>query len=227
MGFGKGKLGGGGFDFGFDSPEDVARFNEQRAQMNPFRSGSFRGHTPQKFLPPALRWPQTGDILSTGVSNLGQLLRDPGGVSPTLFDAIEGRREQESQQISQNFENIRQEQAGQAARTNLPVSLKGALSKALDTAQARAERSSTQRAVSESEALRRQDLGQTFNLFDSILQFLSSGRGQATSGLRAAGQLEFGSKLLGDRDDAAALAGLGSALSTLGSGRRGGNDTTG
>jgi hypothetical protein len=181
----------------------------------------------QRLLPPSLRIDQTGGFLRSGIQGIGDLISDPSGVSPRLSEAISARRGQEAANIEQNFQNIQQEQAGQAARTNLPVSLKGALSKALDTAQARAQRVSEQKAVSESEALRRQDVGQTFNILDSILQFLSSGRGQVIRGLGGAAQLAGGQQILGDQSNAALVAGLGSALSTLGSGRRGGNDTTG
>jgi hypothetical protein len=52
----------------------------------------------------------------------------------------------------------------------------------LDVAQQRAQSGARREALTASDQLRRQDLGQTFNILDAILAFISSGRGQAAQG---------------------------------------------
>jgi hypothetical protein len=178
----------------------------------------FEGPALQNFLPEALRVRNINPFLDAGINNLSQLLLNPGGINPLLGQSTEERIQSETGLVNQNFENIKAEQAGQAARTNVPVSLKGALSKALDTAQARASREVTQNAVAESEDLRRGDVGQTFNLLDTILNFVSSGRGQAVGGLGAAGQLNLQAQNAQAQQNAALSAGIGSLAQSLSSG---------
>ncbi|KKN04139.1 hypothetical protein LCGC14_1100470 [marine sediment metagenome] len=140
----------------------------------------------QKFLPPSLQFEQTGGILDAGIQGIGELIRNPGGLSPNVLDAIRQRLAVESESIAGNFRGIRANQAGGAARSNLPVSIKNALASSLDISEERAQRGARRSALSDSDALRRGDLGQTFGILDAILQFISSGRGHAIAGLSAA-----------------------------------------
>lgn len=180
----------------------------------PFESGLIQG-----FLPPSLQLPTTGPILGAGVRGIGELIRQPGMLSPTVADAIRQRLAVESENIAQNFRGIGAQQAGAAARQNIPVSIRTALGSALDVAQERAQRGARRGALIESEQLRRQDLEQTFRILDAILQFTSAGRGQAVAGLgaaagtaaqrRAANLAFFGSLLSGGAAGGAAGAGAG------------------
>lgn len=130
----------------------------------------------------------TGDILATGIQGIGDLIRRPGGLSPTVAEAILPRLAAQSERIAQEFRGIGAQQAGAAARGNVPLSIRTALQSALDVAQARAQRGARREALSESEQLRRRDLAQTFAILDAILQFISSGRGQAIAGLGQAAE---------------------------------------
>ena len=169
----------------------------------------FEGFRVQRFLPPSLRSANTTDTLRTGVQGIGELIRNPGGLSPTVSDAIRPRLAAESENIAGNFRNFQAENTGAAARSNTPVSLKDAVSRAINVAQERAQRGARRDALSDSDNLRRQDLSQTFSLLDAILQFIGSGRGQAVQGLGAAGGLEQNRK-------AANLSAIGSLSGNLG-----------
>ena len=200
---------GSGEVFNIETGETVVA-GKQRRSRNKF---DFLSPQSQSFLPPSLREGQTGDILQSGIQGIGQLIQNPGGLNPNIAQAINARVGQESGLVAQNFRGLEQEQAGAAARSNLPVSIKNALSSALGIAQERAQRGVRSSALSESEGLRRGDLGQTFNVMDAILQFLSSGRGNATAGLSAAGQLNFAQQGLAQQGRSANLSFLGSLLS--------------
>ena len=146
----------------------------------------YGGSLIQRFLPPALRHNVTGPILQGGVEQIGQLIRNPGGLSGSVSEAILPRLASESESIAQNYRGLQQEQAGAAARGNAPVSIKNALASALGIGEERAQREARRGALSESEQLRRTDVEQTYKLLDAILQFISSGRGQGVQGLAAA-----------------------------------------
>lgn len=167
----------------------------------------------QRYLPPSLRVGQTEPGLNAGIQGLLELIKNPGGLG-NVSQAIQPRLAQESQSIAQNYRNIGLNQAGAAARGNLPVSIKTALQQALDIAQERAQRGARGAALSESEDLRRNDLQRTFSILDAILQFMQSGRGAGITGLgqaagvaqnRQASNLAFLSSLLGS----AGTAGIG------------------
>lgn len=172
--------------------------------------GDFYDYRTQRFLPNALRAQQTDPIIQQGLAGIGELIRNPGGLSPTVADAIRPRLAAESENIAQNFRGIGSQQAGQAARQNVPVSIRGALESALNVAQERAQRGARREALVDTDALRRQDLGQTYALLDTILQYMSSGRGQAIPGLNAAGNQQA-------LASATLAAGLGSAAGNVGS----------
>ena len=179
----------------------------EESQLSKLSRAPYESSDIQRFLPPELRAGAIGPALESGMSGIAELLRNPGGLSPTVSDAIRARLSEESQSIAQNFRGIGANQAGAAARGNQPMSIKGALQSALDVAQERAQRGARNEALTQSDTLRREDLGQAFKILDAILQFISSGRGQSIPGLaRAADQS-------GNRQ-AAQLASIASLLSS-------------
>jgi hypothetical protein len=164
----------------------------------------------QNFLPSYLQSEQIGPAMTAGFQNIGALLRNPGALSPTVAEAILPRQAMESERVGREFQGIKAEQAGAAARSNLPVSIKNALASALNVAQERAQRDVRRGALADTDQLRRQDLQMVFPILDAILQFVSSARGQSIQGLGAAGGIDQ------DRE-ASQLAMIGSILSNLGS----------
>ena len=179
----------------------------EESQLSKLSRAPYESSEIQRFLPPELRAGAVGPMLQSGMGGIAELLRNPGGLSPTVSDAIRQRLAAESESIAQNYRGIGSQQAGAAARGNLPVSIKGALQSALDVAQERAQRGSRREALQDSDTLRRQDLEQTYKILDAILQFISSGRGQAIPGLSTSAQLS------GNRQ-AAQLAAIGNLLSS-------------
>jgi hypothetical protein len=162
---------------------------EQIGDLNKIGRSSYTDKYTQKFLPPELRYKMTGPLLASGIEGIGELLRNPGGLSPNVSEAILPRLAAESESIGQNFRNLQSNQAGAAARGNAPVSIKNALASALDVAQERAQREARRGALTESGQLRRQDLEQMYRLLDTILAFITGGKGGATQALGAAGGL--------------------------------------
>jgi len=136
----------------------------------------------QNFLPGALQTRNTDAILQSGIQGIGNLIQNPGRLSPTVADSIRQRLASESEAIGTNFRGIRSQQAGATARSNAPLSIKTALGSALDVAQERAQRGARRDALSASEDLRREDLGQTFNLLDIINQFIGTRLAPSISG---------------------------------------------
>lgn len=180
-------------------------------QLGKIGNADYTSARVQKFLPPELRYQNTGPIFQSGLKGIADLLRNPGGLSPTVSDAIRPRLASESEQIATNFRNLSQEQAGTAARNNLPVSIKSALDAALGFSQERAQREARRSALTDSEQLRRSDTEQFYKLLDAINQFLSSGRNAAVGALGQAAQSEAST-------DAATLAMIGSIASAAAGG---------
>ena len=170
----------------------------------------------QKFLPPSLRFDQTGGILKGGIQRIGELIRNPGRLSSSVSDAVRPRLAAESETIAGNFRGIKANQAGAAARSNLPVSIKNSLSSALDVAQSRAQRGARREALTDSDRLRRDDLNQTFKILQTIMNFLNSGRGQASQNLGVVSDVEQRSAAT----DLAFIGSLGSSIGTANSGDR-------
>jgi hypothetical protein len=162
----------------------TAEKNLGKVSTAPFESDFLQGA-----LPPSLRLGATGDMLGAGVQGIGDLLRNPGGLSPNVADAIKARLAVTSEGIARDFRGIRSQQAGAGARGNVPISIRTALDSALNVAQERAQRGARRGALMDSETLRRQNLSQVYALLDAILQFQSSARGQGIAGLGAAANL--------------------------------------
>ena len=146
----------------------------------------FSHPTVQATLPPWLQNINTGPLLTTGMERIAELIRNPGGTASTLQSAIGDRLNSERANISQNFAGLQSDQAGAAARGNMPVQIKDALARALETNQRRAQGNATRGAVAESEDLRRGDVANTYRLIENILAFLSSSRGQGMQALQGA-----------------------------------------
>ena len=206
-------------DGGFDWKEALTKFGLSYAsnkllggrtteERNLGRAATAPYEETERYLPPALRSASIGPTLQSGISGIGELIRNPGGLNPAVADAIRARLAAESGNIAQSYRGIASNQAGAAARGNLPVSIKGALQSALDIAQERAQRGARQEALGESEALRREDLNRTFAILDAILQFMQSGRGGAITGLGQAASFA-------QNRQASNLAGIGSLLESL------------
>ena len=153
-----------------------------------FSTRGFTSRAIQSFLPGALRLQTTDPILQSGIQGIGDLIQNPGRLAPNVSDAIRQRLATTSEGIATNFRGIRAQQAGSAARGNLPLSIRTALGSALDVAQSRAQRGARREALSDTDQLRRQDLSQVFSILDAILGFTSSGRGAGLQGLGQAAQ---------------------------------------
>jgi hypothetical protein len=194
----------------FDFIDPSGDFGRQVAAKKTAGEAAHYG-TLGRYLPPELRG--AGPTIGQGIQGIGEMLRNPGGMSSGIEEAIKPRLGAEMRSIGQNYGNLRSEQAGAAARGNLPVSIKGALQKALNTNQARAEQGARNQALTESDQLRRGDVGQTYQLLDTILQFISSGQGQSLPGIQAANAMQSQNSQTGN---AANTAMIGSLLQGLG-----------
>ncbi len=160
----------------------------ETAAKSPFDSALIQG-----FLPPQLR----GNI-----GGLAELRRNPGGMNPNIGAAIGPLLAMNSERIATDFRGIGANQAGAAARSNLPVSIKNALSSALDVAQSRAQRDSRRGALVDSEQLRRSDIASMLN---AQLQFTQGGRGQVAQTITANNQIN-------QQQTASQMAALGSIM---------------
>lgn len=191
-----------------NDPGNIFGFNPGQSEqlLLELAKAGFTSSTIQNFLPPSLRSGATGEFLGAGIQGIGDLIRNPGGLSPTVADAIRPRLAAESERIAQNFRGIGQNQAGAAARGNVPVSIRSALSSALDVAQSRSQRGARREALSESEVLRREDLNKTLEILNIINQFITgrlgpslagAGQGAQADAARSAGLAAGGGKLIG------------------------------
>lgn len=158
--------------------------------MSQLNKASYEDRKIQNFLPEPLRFQNTYPMLRSGIAGIGELMSNPGGMSPNIASAIAPRLGMESQGIAQNFRGMQANQAGGAARSNLPVSIKAALASALDTQQERAQRDARMGLMAESEQLRRGDLDQVYKLLDAMLGFTNAGRGISNQGLSSAANSE-------------------------------------
>jgi hypothetical protein len=170
----------------------------------------------QFYLPPELRREQTGPLIGAGMEGIGNLIRNPGQLSSQVSSSVAPQVAAASQGIAQDFRNQATEQAGAAGRGGLPASLKALLQQALGTSQEGAQRGARTQGLGSTDQLKRQDLEHTYKLLDTIMQFLSSGRGQAIPGLVGAAQNRAENY---QRSSAANTAALASILQSMGQGR--------
>jgi len=170
-------------------------------------NAGFNSPDVQKFLPPGLQG--SGPEIQAGLKQIADLLANPGSLSPTVLEAIMPRLAQESQSIAQNYRGIQEENAGAAARSNAPTSIKNAVQAATGIAEERAQREARNNALSSSDILRRQDIGQTYSLLNTIAEFINSGRGLSLQGQSVAAQESA-------RRQAATQALLASILQSIG-----------
>ena len=159
-------------------------------KLEKYSTAGFDSPYNQDLLPYALRGMGNQERIFSGVKQIGQMIQNPGQLSPTVSSAINPRLAIESENIAQNFRGLGQNQAGAAARSNLPVSIRTALQSALGVAQERAQRDTRRGALSDSDQLKRQDLEQVYKLLDQMRAFSLGGKGIATQGLTAGAQLE-------------------------------------
>ncbi len=124
----------------FLDPGNLFGATKSEKDLRRLSKAPFESFDLQKFLPPSLRFGNTGEFLRSGIQGIGDLIQNPGGLSPNVLDAIRPFLAQESENIATNFRGTRANQAGAAARSNLPVSIKNALASSLDVSEERAQR---------------------------------------------------------------------------------------
>lgn len=162
----------------------------------------------QGFLPGPLRAQLTDPIIQSGIMRLGQLISQPGRLAPGVSEGILPRLAAESENIAGQYRGLMSQQSGALSRANAPLSIRTALESALNTAQERAQRGARREALTDSDLLARQDIGQIYPLLNSMLQFTSSGRGQAIPGLAQSANLA-------QNRNASNIGAIGTLLSTL------------
>ena len=175
---------------------------------------SFTDFQTQKFLPRELRTPKRGGLvqpfLQAGIKGIGELIQNPGRLSPNLSGSIAARLAGESEQIGRGTRGQSEQAAGAGARLGLPATFQEAIQRSIEMQGNRDQASARRGALMDSEQLRRQDLAQTFDLYNLILQFINSGKSgqsQAVAGMAGvAGAQQAGNQ--------AGIAGLVQALSS-------------
>ena len=180
---------------------------------------SFSDWQTQKYLPRELKESNRGGMvqpfLRSGLQGIGQLIQNPGALSPNISGSIAARLAMESEQIGRGTRGQMEEAAGGAARRNLPSTFAEALQRSIATSGNQQQADARRRAIMDSEQLRRSDLAQTFDLYNLILQFISSGKtgmAQGVAGMAGiAGQQNAANQ--------AGIAGLVSALSNINYGK--------
>lgn len=165
----------------------------------------------QRFLPPELR--NTGPILGAGIEGIGGLIRNPGQLSSTVGASIAPQVAAQSQDIAQNFRNEATNEAGAAGTSNLPSSIKALLQQLLGTRQEAAQRGVRTQGLGTTDQTQRAGLEHTYKLLDTILQFISSGRGQSVPGLIGAAEQQGEAARM---KQAASTAAIGSLLQSYG-----------
>ena len=170
---------------------------------------NFANFQTQRLLPRAFRQSSRGGIVDpfirSGLQGIGQLIQNPGGLAPNVGAAIGPRLSIESERIARDTRGLQSQAQGNLARagqSNTPFAQ--ALNVALERAAARDQSVARRSALSETDQLRRQDLGQVFQLLQAQLSFLNSGRGIQSQAL---GQ-QFKASQTDRAANAAQLAGL-------------------
>lgn len=181
-----------------------------KASLAPYESGSI-----QRFLPPELRMGATGPIIGQGMEGIGNLIRNPGMLSSTVGASAAPEVAAASQDLASQYRDEGTNQAGAAGANNLPSSIKALLQAALGAKQAGAQRGVLTKGLGATDQAKRAGLEHTYKLLDTILQFISSGRGQTVPGLVGAAEQQGEAARL---KQAASTAAIGSLLQSYGSG---------
>lgn len=171
----------------------------------------------QFYLPPELRREQTGPLIGAGMEGIGNLIRNPGQLSSQVSSSVAPQVAAASQGIAQDYRNQATQEASAAGANNLPPSIKALLQQLRGTSQEQAQRGARTQGLGSTDQLKREDLQHTYKLLDTIMQFISSGRGQAIPGLVGAAQNRAENY---QRSSAANTAALASLLQSMGQ-RRG------
>jgi hypothetical protein len=213
---------------GFDKPAS----GPEQEDLVKLLSSPFESFQIQKLLPPSLRsfFPakrgkrsKTGienanitPALTAGIQNIGRLAAQPGTLSPEIAAALQARFSQASQGLASGSQNNLQQLLNRLAAGNASSSAVNTAGAAGLVSQERGQRGLRGQGLSQTDQLQRADSQQVFNLLDTLLQFISSGRGQNVQGLAGAGQLAVGQQAITNQQQAAQIASLGSALSSIG-----------
>ena len=189
--------------------------------LRKFTNAGFDDPRKQKYMPGYLQSGSVSPFLSKGIAGIGELMRNPGGLNPNISQAIAPRLAMESEGINRSFAGLQANQAGGAARSNLPVSIKNALASALGMGQERAQRDARRGAMLDSESLRRGDLDNTYKLLEQILGFANSGMGMAQQGLGQSAQNDVArqaamQQMIGSLASSASTMGASSLMPKMG-----------
>lgn len=174
-----------------------------------FTDDSFYDKDIQRFLPTALRAPQIDPVLNRGFAGIADLIANPGRLSPNVAQSIAPRLAIESSRIANDFSGMRQNQAGQLARGNAPVSIKSALETMLARQEGAAQGDLRRTALMDSEQLRRADMAQVYDILGAI-------QGQVNPRLGVAGPLQGQMMAITQQNAAANQAMYADILGSLG-----------
>lgn len=154
-----------------------------------------------------------GKSLVAGVANLGELFRNPGGISPTISQAIAPYLANQSQDIARSYAGMGQNAAGAMGRAGLGSSpFAAALEASISNAANRAQGQARNEAMGKSEQLRRQDMDQLLNTYKLMADMIQGYRGS----LLQKSQLALGQQAQGfnqsSQQQSGWMAMLGTAL---------------
>lgn len=130
----------------------------------------------QSFIPAPFRSAFLNPLLTQGRQNIAGRLARPGELRGDVSGAIAPRLATQSEAIARNFTGIRQSTAGQLARGNAPLSLKGSIQAALGVEESRAQVGERRQALTQSDLLARQDEERVFDLLRVLQSFSAQGR---------------------------------------------------
>ena len=188
--------------------------SKAKAEADRLKYESRRPYEELQFhLPPELRMGQTGPLIGAGMEGIGNLIRNPGGLSSQVGTSVAPGIAMASQDVAQQFRNQATNQAGAAGANNLPPSVKALLQAIQGTSQEGAQRGVQAKGLGQTDQVKREGLQHTYKLLDTIMQFLASGRGQTIPGLIGAAQNRSENY---QRSSAANMASLASLLQNFG-----------
>lgn len=181
----------------------------------------------QQLLPPYLRRGATGPMLQSGMQGIGQMLTSPGKLSGTVAPALLPQQAMQSDAIARASHGTMANRMGAAGASNLPANIRMAIMSMLQGGQAGAQRGVQGQALTQSDALRKQDLMHTYKIYDAILQYLSSARGQAIEGLAGAAPAQMNKEAANTAAVGAGIQALANILSGVGTNGGGSGSSNG